>query len=405
MRTGLIDLEPLRTPAFRAAWIGGTAHGFGHQAATVAVLQQTWDLTRSPLWTGALGVATAVPMILVGPVGGVLADAVDRRVLIRLASAVQLFVAFALVAQMVSGVASVALLFGLVALLAAGTGLGAGARRTLPVRLLPTAQVPAGIALTVVSFQVSMLAGPAAAGALIAIWSPAAGYGLLVAMTAIALLATTWLPALPVGDAGTGRAPAGGWAFLLRRRTLRGSFATDLAACLLAFPVSLFPLVNELRYGGDPRVLGAFLSALAVGGLIVGLFSGALTRIRRAGVVQLVAAGTWGLAVAGFGTAGSLWAALACLVVAGAADSASVMVRGALVQMETPDVYRGRVSSAEIVVGIAGPELGNLRGGLVAALVSGPFALVSGGLAATAVVGWVALRNRALREYTLPGRS
>ena len=404
MRTGLIDLRPLRVPAFRAAWIGGTAHGFGQQAATVAVLQQTWDLTRSPLWTGALGVATAVPLLLTGPVGGALADAVDRRLLIRLATALQLVVALALVTQAVLGAARVALLFGLVALLAAGAGLGVPARRTLPVRLLPAAQVPAGIALTAVSFQVSMLAGPAAAGTLIALWTPVAGYGLLAGTTVVALLTTVWLPALPVAG-GTGRAPAGGWGFLLRSPVVRGSFATDLAATLLAFPVALFPLVNELRYGGDPRVLGAFLSALAAGGLVVGLFSGGLTRIRRAGTVQLVAAGAWGLAVAGFGLAGSVWVALGCLVVAGAADSASVMVRGVLVQLATPDAFRGRVSSAETVVGIAGPELGNLRGGLVAALTSGPVALVGGGLAASVVVGWVALRNRALREYTLPPRS
>ncbi|MEV1295355.1 MFS transporter [Pseudonocardia sp. NPDC049635] len=403
MRTGLIDLRPLRTPAFRAAWIGGTAHGFGQQAAGVAVLQQTWDLTRSPLWTGALGVATAVPLLLVGPVGGTLADTVDRRLLIRIASGGQLLVALGLVAQVVAASASIALLFGLVGLLAAGAGLGAPARRTLPARLLPAGQVPAGIALTTVSFQVSMLAGPAVGGALVGIWSAAAAYGLLVAATAVALLTTIRLPGQPVEAASTGR--RSGWGILLRRPTLRGAFATDLAACLLAFPVSLFPLVNELLHGGDPRVLGGMLSALAVGGLTAGLFSGAGTRIRRAGMVQLVAAATWGLAVAGFGMAVSLWIALACLVVAGAADALSVIARGSLVQMETPDTYRGRVSSAELVVGIAGPELGNLRGGVVAALTSGPFALVSGGLAATAVIGGVALRNRALREYTLPARS
>ncbi|MEQ3549310.1 MFS transporter [Pseudonocardia nematodicida] len=182
-----------------------------------------------------------------------------------------------------------------------------------------------------------------------------------------------------------------------------GALGVDLAACLLAFPVALFPMVNEVRFGGDPRITGAFLSALAVGGLLAALFSGAVTGIRRSGAVQLTAALSWGLAVAGFGLAGHLGAALVCLLVAGAADSISVIVRAALVQAETPDAYRGRVSSTELVAGIAGPELGNVRGGLVASLTSAPVALVTGGLAAAAVIGVIGARNRPLRDYRAPG--
>lgn len=416
-RTGLVDLGPLRTAAFRDSWLGSWLSGFGYQVAALAVLQQTWELTRSPLGTGAIGVATGIPMIVAGPIGGALADAMDRRRLARLASGLQLVAALGLVAHGATGSTSVPVLFGLVSLLTVGVGLAAPARRTFAARLLPATQVPAGIALTTVGFQFSTLAGPAVGGLLVAGWGFSAAYALEALTIAASLITTLRLPAMPPEQpdgrtgrrpAGVGRAAAGGWAYLFRRRILRGTFATDLAASLLAFPVSLFPMVNELYFGGDPRSTGMFLSALAVGGLAAGLLSGAVTRIRCSGAVQLVAAASWGVTLAGFGAtgplSGHLLVALGFLVLAGAADSISVITRGGLVQAETPDAYRGRVSSAELTVGFAGPELGNFRGGLVASLSSAPFALVSGGLAAVAVIAWIGLTNRPLREYRAPAR-
>src|SRR5690606_12490796 len=96
--------------------------------------------------------------------------------------------------------------------------------------------------------------------------------------------------------------------------------------------------------------------------------------------VQLGAAALWGVGIAGFGLAEPLWLALAGLVVAGAADSVAVTTRAAMVQLAIPDSHRGRVSSVEHVIGVAGPDLGNFRGGLVASWTSAPFALASGGL-------------------------
>ncbi|WP_406739103.1 MFS transporter [Streptomyces sp. NBC_00853] len=127
-----------------------------------------------------------------------------------------------------------------------------------------------------------------------------------------------------------------------------------------------------------------------------------MTRWRRGGFVLLSAACVWGLALACFGLAEPLWLALGCLVVAGAADTVSVVTRSALVQQETPDAYRGRVSSVEHVIGVAGPELGNFRGGLVASVTSASFSLVLGGLSAVLAIAAVAATNAPLRAYRTP---
>ncbi|MFJ2632005.1 MFS transporter [Streptomyces sp. NPDC087422] len=462
IRVRFLDTRPLRgSQPFRDLWIGTSVSQLGGQIGNVAVLAQVWDLTGSPVGTGAIGLATGLPMLLFGLLGGALADTVDRRALVRATTTGQLLVAAALCAQALAHNRNVLLLLALVALATVFSALGAPARRTFPVRLLPGDQVAAGLALTNVSFQAAMLAGPAAAGLIIARWDFPAAYGIQAVAMAVSMLAVIRLPAMrPEGGEGTAseggggwrrrakggvfglgpakggglgrakgggralakvsaagplrggrrgperggrrRAERGGWRIVLRRPTLWGSMATDLAATLLAMPVALFPLVNEIRFGGNPRTLGLFLSAVAVGGITAGLLSGTVTRWRRGGLVQLSAAVVWGLALAGFGLAGPLWLALGCLAAAGAADTVSVVTRSALVQWETPDAYRGRVSSVEHVIGVAGPELGNFRGGLLASATSAPFSLVLGGVSAVLAVLAVAATNAPLRAYRTP---
>ncbi|MEV5937020.1 MFS transporter [Streptomyces sp. NPDC052079] len=407
VRVRLLDIRPLRSsPPFRDLWIGTSFSQVGGQIANVAVLAQVWDLTGSPVGTGAIGLATGLPMVLFGLYGGTLADAFDRRAVVRAAAAGQLLAAAGLCAQALADNRNVLLLLVLVAVGTSCSALGAPARRTFPVRLLPGDQVAAGLALTNVSFQAAMLAGPALAGLIIARWGLSAAYAAQAVATAVSMLAVTRLPAMrPEGtDAAGGRRrpERGGWRIVLRRPTLWGSMSTDLSATLLAMPVALFPLVNEVRFEGNPGTLGLFLSAVAVGGITAGLLSGTVTRWRRGGLVQLSAAGVWGLALACFGLAGPLWLALGCLAVAGAADTVSVVTRSALVQWETPDAYRGRVSSVEHVIGVAGPELGNFRGGLVASATSASFSLVFGGLSAILAIAAVAATNAPLRAYRTP---
>ncbi|MFI6874622.1 MFS transporter [Streptomyces sp. NPDC050400] len=406
-RVRFLDIRPLRSSqSFRDLWIGTFASQLGGQIANVAVLAQVWDLTGSPVGTGAIGLATGLPMVLFGLLGGTLADTFDRRAVVRATTAGQLLAAAGLCAQALAHNRNVLLLLALVAMGTTCSALGAPARRTFPVRLLPDHQVAAGLALTNVSFQASMLAGPAVAGLIIARWELPAAYATQVVAAAVSVLAVIRLPAMrPEGGAtggGRRRPERGGWRIVLRRPTLWGSMATDLSATLLAMPIALFPLVNETRFGGNPQTLGLFLSAVAVGGITAGLLSGTVTRWRRGGLVQLAAAAVWGLALACFGLAGPLWLALGCLAVAGAADTVSVVTRSALVQLETPDAYRGRVSSVEHVIGVAGPELGNFRGGLLASATSASFSLVFGGLSAVVAIAAVTLTNAPLRAYRTP---
>lgn len=401
---GVIDTRPLRShPGFRRLWIGTTTSTLSGEVAVVAVLYQVWELTHSSAWVGAIGVATALPTVVFGLLGGALADASDRRRLVLLTSVGAVAAAVLLAIQAGMGVRSLPLVLILVAAQTACTALGASARRTFVARLLPRGQVAAGIALNHVSFQAAMLVGPAVAGLVLARWGLTLAYVLDAAAITISLYGVARLPNMrPEGGTtpASRRTTWDGWRFITRRRALSGAVATDLAATVLAMPIALFPVLNQQRFNGNPQTLGLFLSAIAVGGITASLTSGVLTRARRPGLVSLAAAATWGVALAGFGVVDTLFSTFACLAVAGAADTISVISRGTLVQLATPDTYLGRVSSVESVVGVAGPGIGNARAGAVASLTSASAAAVSGGLGCALVVAALAATNPALRRWT-----
>jgi len=404
----LIDTRPLRTSrAFRRLWIGSAASAFGGQITVVAVLYQVWQLTGSPVWVGVIGLAHAVPMIVFSLLGGSLADAIDRRRLVLATTVGSMAMSALLAAQAFAGPGSLPAVLGLVAGSATCSALGGPARKTFVPRVLERDQVAAGIALTHIGFQAAMLVGPAVAGLVIAGWGLPVWYLLDAATFGVALYGVASLPAMPPATPSSGtveragiRAIGAGWRYIARRPALGGSFLTDLAATVLAMPVALFPVINQERFGGNAETLGLFLSAIAVGGIAAGLLSGAVTRAARPGAIQLGAAGLWGLALAGLGITGSLWVALVCLVIAGAADTVSVISRGSVVQLATADAFRGRVSAVEQVVGVAGPELGNVRGGILAGLTSATAAMTGGGLLCALGVALIAATHPALRRFT-----
>jgi predicted MFS family arabinose efflux permease len=413
----LVDTRPLRTsPAFRRLWIGGTAAGLSGQLAATAVLHQVWELTGSPWWTGALGLATAAPTVLGGLVGGTLADTLDRRRIVLFTTALSGIAAAGLAAQAGLDDSSVLLVLALVTAQSAATALGAPARRAFTTRLLPTGLVPAGVALNHVSFQIAVLAGPALAGVLLATGGLRAAYladalGITVSLHGVLRLPSTRphpasgsaLSTAPARGILEGfRATGRGWGYLVRRPDLRGCLATDLAATGLAMPIALFPAVNDERFGGNEFTFGLFASAIAVGGLLAGSASGTIARVSRAGRLMLAASATWGAALAAFAVVNSLPATLVCLAVAGAADTVAVICRGTIVQVSTPDAYLGRVSAAENVVGVAGPGLGNARAGAVAAATSAASSALTGGLACVVVVGVIAAATPALRRWRAP---
>jgi MFS family permease len=401
LRHAFVDLGPLRAvPVYRRLWFGQTASGFGSQMTLIAVLFQVWEATGSVVWTGAVGMAQALPLMVFGLFAGSLVDRHDRRRLYLVAMSGQAFCSVLLALQAFFLHLPVLGLLGIVALQGCFSATGAPAARTFLPRLLAPEQLAAGLALTRIGFQGAMLAGPALGGLILGTW----GVGACFTVDAVTFCAALWgavgLPATtPSGGRPGVRGVLDGLAFLVRAPMVRGALLTDVAATVLSMPISLFPLINAERFGNDPRTLGLFLSAIAAGGVIASVLSGVFTRRARQGAVMLVGATAWGVALAAFALVPDPWLGLACLVVAGGADTVSVVARSTIIQLNTPDAMLGRVSAAEQIVGQGGPEVGNLRGGLVAAATSGTVALVSGGMACVAIVTLIGAVTPRLRNF------
>ncbi|MFI5521026.1 MFS transporter [Streptomyces platensis] len=406
VKRALLDVTPLRRSApFRRLWLGQALSRLGGQMTLVAVMFQIWQTTHSTVWTGAVGLAQAVPLIVLGLFAGSVVDRVDRRKFYLITTAGQAGCVSLLALQALLGrypTVAVLLLVAVQSCFTAGSG---PVSRTFIPRLLPEQQRAAGLALNRISFQGAMLTGPVLGGLIVGRLGVGGCY-LIDALTfAAAFHGAFGLPRMSPGDepARPGlRGVADGLAFLVRTPVIRGALLTDLATTVLSMPVSLFPQVNAERFGDNPRTLGLFLTAVAVGGVAASLFAGSFTRRSRPGLVMLGASATWGAALALFGLSADPWAGRAFLALAGAADTVSVVSRSTLVQLHTPDELLGRVSAAEQIVGQAGPDLGNLRGGLVANATSGTTALVSGGLLCIGAVALVGMTTPGLRRLSAP---
>jgi MFS family permease len=190
-----------------------------------------------------------------------------------------------------------------------------------------------------------------------------------------------------------------GLAFIRRTPALCGAFLADVNATFFALPLSLFPAINAERFGGDPRTLGLFSTAIGVGGLVSAVLAGPLKHARRHGLVMLACVAVWGGAFALFAVAPSLWLTLLALAVAGLADTFTVVVRGIIVQEATPDELRGRVNAADFLVGAGGGQLGSLEAGLVGSLTTPVISALSGGLLTVAGVLVIAAALPGFRRY------
>lgn len=399
-----VDTAPLRSsPAFRRLWIGRVLSGFGGQMTLVAVMYQVWQMTHSTVWAGAVGLAQAVPLIVFGLFAGSVIDRVDRRKFYLVATTGQAVCSVLLAVQGFFGHLPVIAVLLLVAVQSCFVAGGGPASRTFLPRLLPKDQLAAGLALNRIAFQGAMLLGPALGGLVLG-WVGVGACYLIDSITfVLAFYGAFGLPPMrPEGELSrTGvRGVLDGLAFLVRNPVVRGALLTDLAATVLSMPISLFPLVNAERFGNNPRTLGLFLSAIAVGGVVASVFSGVFTRMARPGAVMLGGSAVWGAALALFGSTPDPWIGLAFLVLAGAADTVSVVSRGTIVQLHTPDALRGRVGAVEQIIGQAGPDVGNMRGGLVAGATSGLVALVSGGLLCVLAVALVGATTPGLRRFS-----
>jgi MFS family permease len=429
IRRFTIDTRPLRHPAYRRLWSSSLVTAVGSQLTAVAVPKQIYDITHSSGWIGIASFAGLAPLIVFGLWGGAIADAFDRRKLMLVTNCGVALTSVAFWIQAAAGMRSVWLLAALMALQQAMFGLNSPARGAAIPRLVPERELAAANALGSTTMLTGALFGPLLAGTLI----PIVGLPTLYLIDACGLTVTLWavfrLPPLPplrspdpdAIDAATTdqrtapgitplRSPdpdaidaatthrrteppvapprrtgladvIDGFRFVSGKPLLALSFVVDLIAMVLGMPRALFPQMAATTFASNHLALGFLYAAMPAGALVGGLLSGTYTRLRRHGLMTIAAVATWGVAVAGFGLAGSLPVACAFMALGGAADFVSMVFRSAILQSTAPDEMRGRMQGVFIVVVTGGPRLADLVHGIGGAALGARTATVAGGAA------------------------
>ncbi|HWG97849.1 MAG TPA: MFS transporter [Pilimelia sp.] len=399
-RRWTLDLTPLRSSRdFRLVFAAAGVSSFGSFITYVTVPFQVAVMTDSPLAVGLLGVCELVPLLVMGFVGGALADYLDRRLLVLGGEVGRLALCVVLVANAAADRPQLWLLYVVAGLTATMDGIQRPALESIIPRVVAPEQIPAAGALNSLRHQVAQLGGPALAGVLIEFvdlhWVYAADLATFAASLGCLALVRAMPPA--AGDRPSVRAVLTGLRYARSRPELMGTYLVDMNAMFFGMPQALYPFLAQ-EFGGA-STLGLLYAAPAVGSLLATATSGWTGRVHRHGRMVLLAAGAWGVGVIGFGLAPNLWLALLFLAFAGAADMISGLFRMVMWNQTIPDHLRGRLAGIEMISYMTGPLLGHARAGLAANWLGLTGSVVSGGVLCVLGTAVLAAALPAMRRY------
>ncbi|MCC5475891.1 MFS transporter [Streptomyces sp. JA03] len=400
-RALLPDLAPWKASAdFRRLWKSGLISNFGSFLTFVALPVQLKDLTESTAAVGAIGAVELLPLVLCGLYGGALADALDKRKLIVWTEAGQGLLSAVLLLNALAPHPAVWPLYAVAALSSALVSVQRPALDSLWPRIVAHDDMPAAASLNSLRWTVGGVAGPALAGVVVAYaglgWAYAADLlTFVVSLAYIIRIAPS--PASHEASKPSLNAVLEGARYAWNRKELLGTYAVDLAAMFLAMPLAVLPfLAGELH---ADWALGLMYAAVPAGAMLVSLTSGWASRIHRHGLMVLLSATGWGLAVAAAGVCGNVWLVLVLLTVGGGFDMVSGIFRSAMWNQTIPDELRGRLAGIELLSYSVGPQLGQVRAGGLAAWAGVRTSVVSGGLACAGAMGLLALCLPGLMTY------
>lgn len=378
----------LRVPDFRRFLFGHFLSSLGTQMQTVAVGWYLYDRTDSAFALGAVGLAQVLPIILLTLPAGHLADRFDRKNLLRVSLALSAASSLGLAAvSHVNG--SIALLYFFLVLNGIARASTAPARDALAPQLLNVELLGNGATWRSGFFQLSAVLGPAAGGFIIGTWQSATTAFIITAVTLVtfALLIGGVKPRrfVPADPGPIWATLAGGVTFIWRTRILIATISLDLFAVLLGGATMLLPVFAKDILHVGPRELGWMMAAPSLGAVLVAI---PLARypMQRVGWSMLWAVSGFGIATIAFGLSRSFLLSLVLLVLIGAFDMVSVVIRSTLVQVLTPDELRGRVAAVNALFIGTSNELGGFESGAAASLFGPVAAVVGGGIGSIIVV-------------------
>jgi MFS family permease len=380
--------------AFMRFWFGRLASTMGNQMLMVAVGWQMYDLTSSAWDLGLVGLLQFAPALALTLVTGHVADRYDRARVLALCYTAQAVIGLVLAAAAHQHWASRELLLGLSVVLGTTKAFQMPTQQALAPLLVPAEVLPRALAFSSAGMQAAIIGGPALGG-----FVYVAGADVVYALCAL-LFGAACLLMLRVRHhhAPPPKAPVSldtllaGVRFIRQRPVVLGAISLDLFAVLLGGATALLPMFAKDILHVGPWGLGLLRGAPAAGALLMSL---AMTRWplqRRVGKLLFAAVSVYGVATLGFALSTLFWLSFAALFVSGAADMVSVVIRQSLVQLDTPNEMRGRVSAVNSIFIGASNQLGEFESGATAALLGPVGSVLLGGFGTLLVaLAWMKL--------------
>ena len=368
-------------------------------------IRELSDADTAPIALGAVGLARLIPVVIFSLIGGVIADRRNRRTVMFITQSSMAVIALILGLLTLNNQIALWHIYLLTAIQAIAQAFDLPARQAITPNLIPAEQLPNAFSMTSIAFQTGSIAGPALSGLIIAYWGLPYAY-LLNAFSFLAvIIALIRMGDIPQKFATSQQRTTGlqsikeGIQFLSERPIIFSSMLLDFFATFFSSANTLMPIfardilhVGEIGYGW-------LVSAQSIGATLTAVVISQMDQIRRQGPVLLGAVIVFGLATILFGMSTVFSFSMLGLMLMGAADSVSVVIRNTIRQLRTPDHLRGRMVSINQMFFMGGPQLGEIEAGLVAQIWSAPLAVITGGLGCILAVWWIAHRWPQLLTY------
>jgi len=375
------------TPGFRRfLWtrLLGTA---ANQILMVALAWQMYDITGSAFDLGLVGLAQFVPALLLTLPAGHLVDRADRRAVLAAALSLQAVAAIVLGVGSARGFVDRNVIFAMCVVMGTARALQMPAQQAIVPGLVAVDELPRAFAASATLLRTAVVGGPVLGGFLYA-FGPAVAYA---ACLVFLVISTAYVASIPRVRATGPASPVSlqslfaGFAFIWRKKQVLGAISLDLFAVLLGGATALLPMYAKDILGTGAWGLGLLRAAPAVGATLVGIVLAHRPLARHVGRRMFASVAIYGVATVVFAISQDLVLSIAALALGGGADMVSVIVRQTLVQLDTPDDMRGRVSAVNGVFIGASNELGEFRAGTMAAVMGPVAATVVGGIGALVV--------------------
>lgn len=396
-----------RHSSYLRFWVARFFMTFATQIVSVAVGWQVYDLTRDPFDLGLVGLVQFAPALLLVLVTGAVADRFGRRLVMGLASLLEMGCAMALLYLSWHGLGSAVPIFAVLLVFGVARAFFGPASASLVANLVPAKDFANAVAWNSSAWQTATIVGPVAGGLLYGLASEAA-YGTAAAMMGIASLLIFSIPK-PKQHTEAERPSLetifAGFRYIRSEKVVLGAISLDLFAVLLGGAVALLPVYARDILDLGPWGLGLLRAAPGIGAIGVAIWLAGHPIRDHAGIIMFVFVGLFGVFTAIFGLSTIPWLSIVALALLGAADMISVYIRETLIQLWTPDRVRGRVNAVNMVFVGASNELGEFRAGTMAALIGTVPAVVLGGVGAIGVAGlWAWLFPELRKARRLDGR-